>query len=242
MNDYYFISDLHLSQDNDKLNNAFDVFIDYCLKSPPKKLYILGDLFDYYLGFDVIGAWGEKLANKIARLNSSGIKVYFLAGNRDFLIDNKFLAKSKMELIKEPSLINLADNNIMLCHGDYLCINDKLHQYYRRFSQLSIIKYLFLLLPKKYRISVAKQIRQKGRSRVVDNKIYVPVESLIVKEMKKLGANILVHGHTHQPMKKYAEFKGFKYQHIVLPDWRENAELVVYNSESKEFIFKKLDF
>lgn len=237
----YFISDLHLSEDTLKLNSAFDQFIDYCLLSPPHKLFILGDLFDYYLGFDIAGIWGEALALKIKSLTDTGIMVYFLPGNRDFLIDKAFLKLSHMILLKDPTCFNFGQENMMLTHGDFLCMNDKKHQQFRRISQSTIVKFLFLSLPKKYRRQLALKVRHSGRKQNLSELMIEPVDKLIQSYLTKFNANIIVHGHTHRPMHKHKLTPtGEVYQHIVLPDWREYAEFVIYHSSNKSFEFSQL--
>ena len=142
----YFISDLHLSESTTSLNNAFDDFLSHCAKNPPNKLYILGDLFDYYLGFDVAAKWGAELAFKISKLKQQGIEVYFLPGNRDFLVEKSFLKASKVTLLEDPCHITLNNKKVMLSHGDFLCINDLKHQKFRKISQSKLVKFIFLRL------------------------------------------------------------------------------------------------
>ncbi len=235
----YFISDLHLSPDEPKLNQAYEDFLAYCKAQPPQCLYILGDLFDYYLGFDAIGQWGETVAQKLAGLSEQGIVCYFLPGNRDFLVDKRFLKMANLLLLKENSVLEKDSKRILVSHGDGYCIHDKYHQWYRKLSGYSLMKRLFLSLSKSYRLGLAEKIRQKGRSRSLTELQIEPDDHLIVKELQKNQAQTLIHGHTHRPMIRYFLNNQQQFQHLVLPDWRDKAEFVQLN-ENNSFEFKAL--
>jgi UDP-2,3-diacylglucosamine hydrolase len=231
----YFISDLHLSSEHEELNQAFKAFLAFCLQSRPKALYILGDLFDYYLGFDVIGCWGRELGLSISTLADAGIKVYFLPGNRDFLVDAAFIKLAKMQLLTDPQLVALDNHtSVVLSHGDALCTRDVLHQRFRRFSQHKWVKKLFLRLPCAYRVYLAEKVRKKGRSRQLQQHDYDAVEADIVKLLQAFKASTLIHGHTHRPMIRCKVIEKEIIKHIVLPDWRNCAEYMVYNSTNRQ--------
>ena len=236
----YFISDLHLSESTTLLNKAFDDFLEYCHAHPPKQLYILGDLFDYYLGFDVAGEWGAALAAKIASLSELGIALFFLPGNRDFLIDNAFLRAATLTRLADPCVISLADKPITLSHGDALCTNDKYHQRFRAISQSRIVKALFLCLPKSYRINVAKKIRTAGRGRSLNEHEIMPVDEVMISCMNKFNTDTLIHGHIHRPMVRCIKSKLGQFQQVVLPDWRTKAEFVVFDETTQQFRFDDL--
>ena len=234
-NQLFFISDLHLSQNSKALNQAFSQFLAHCLEVKPQQLFILGDLFDYYLGWDVIGEWGQQLAEQIAALTKAGIVTYFLPGNRDFLIDRAFVDAAHLTLLPDPYCLMLADKKIVLSHGDKYCINDKGHQRFRAFSQSAVVKALVRRLPASYRINLAQKVRQKGRSRPLPAAVFEPVEAQIVKELQRFSANIIIHGHTHRPMIRYNHQHNVHYQHIVLPDWQTKAQFLSYNVDNQQF-------
>ena len=242
MTQIYFISDLHLSSEHEELNQAFKEFLAFCLQSKPKALYILGDLFDYYLGFDVIGCWGRELGVSISTLADAGIKVYFLPGNRDFLVDEAFIKLAKMQLLTDPQLVSLDNHtSVVLSHGDALCTRDVLHQRFRSFSQHKWVKKLFLRLPSAYRVYLAEKVRKKGRSRQLQLHEYDAVEAEIVKLLQVFEASILIQGHTHRPMIRCKVIEKEITKHIVLPDWRNYAEYMVYNGINKQFTFKRIE-
>lgn len=237
---FYFISDLHLSETTISLNKAFDDFLSYCEKHPPRKLFILGDLFDYYLGFDAVGSWGEALALKIAKLAQYNIELYFLPGNRDFLIDKSFLVKAKLVLLPDPDVLEFSGCRLLLSHGDRFCTNDKYHQTFRSISQSRLVKFLFLCLPKAYRLNIAKKVRKAGRDRtLVENEI-MPVDEEMLSSLKKNNSTVLVHGHIHKPMIRTLLNNKEEYTQVVLPDWRTQAEFVEFDELSKQFTFKNL--
>ena len=236
----YFISDLHLSPEQAQLNQAFKDFIDYCIKTKPKKLYILGDLFDYYLGWDADNDWLHQIAGVIAQLNQHKIPCYFLAGNRDFLVDKPFINKAKMTQLSELTLISEGNNSILLSHGDLFCSNDKAHQLFRKLSQSRLIRGMFLRMPVSYRKQLAEKIRKKGRSRKLSERDILPVDKLIVKKLQKHAAQILIHGHIHRPMIRYISSDSLIFKQLVLPDWRANAEYVVYNTNDNSVNYNQI--
>ena len=212
----------------------------YCEKHPPKKLFILGDLFDYYLGFDTVGVWGEALALKIAKLEQYNIELYFLPGNRDFLIDKSFLTKAKLVLLSDPDVLEFAGFRLLVSHGDRFCTNDKYHQTFRSISQSRLVKFLFLCLPKTRRLNIAKKVRKAGRERTLIENEIMPVDSEMLSSLKKNNSTVLVHGHIHKPMIRTIPNNEEGYTEVVLPDWRTEAEFVEFNELSKQFTFKNL--
>ncbi|OGV37967.1 MAG: UDP-2,3-diacylglucosamine diphosphatase [Legionellales bacterium RIFCSPHIGHO2_12_FULL_35_11] len=242
MSEAMFISDLHLHPEHPKLTNKFFAFLNWSV-SKTKSLYILGDFFHVWPGDDAIDSWSEKIANEIAALANHGIKVYFLAGNRDFLIGQKFISKARMTELVESSVIKLGNDKVILVHGDRYCVRDRSHQILRRFTRNRLFKLIFLRTPYKFRSKVVNSVRrysQNNRSKPVADMITVPTE--IVKHLSRNQVDIVVHGHTHTPgLVKHNDKKGNFYQY-VLSDWEEKPLIMCYNNTGKFYYVRFEDY
>lgn len=226
-----FISDLHLSERNTHLNALFDQFIQDTLekKDTIDALYILGDFFDVWLGDDITGEWEEHIALKLAKLNKAGIPVYFMHGNRDFLLGKTFIQSAQCTFLKDPTLIDLYGKRIILKHGDDLCTEDRQYQLFRAIVRSAWIKRLYLALPILWRKQIAVRIRQKSANRGMRD-IYAKVStSLVEKLFQEKSADILIHGHTHCPQIKTIAHR----MHIILSDWNTRGNLLVMNSKGE---------
>ncbi len=234
MSECHFISDLHLSEAEPYLTQQFFHYLENQALSADN-LYILGDLFNYWLGDDLTNAWSKEIASKIKDLSSKGVEVFFLCGNRDFLLGERFCADAGMTLLHAPTVIELNGEKVLLAHGDEYCTDDKRHQLFRRFSQSRIIKYLFTVLPGRFRVLIGEKLRK------ISNKRHIPlaqmdvIDSAIVKVLQRYQAKILIHGHTHRPMIRYLNVNKYHYQHIVLPDWDKKCHFLWYNCNMYEF-------
>src|SRR3990167_2959058 len=118
-----FISDLHLHPTRDDLLNKFDIFVAWSQKNTTS-IYILGDLFHAWAGDDCIEPWIRKIAEKFKFLANYGIKLYFMPGNRDFLLGRQFAAYSSLNLLPDPTVIELGGELVLLAHGDKYCTLD----------------------------------------------------------------------------------------------------------------------
>ncbi len=231
--DAMFISDLHLHPDQPDITAKFLEFCNWA-KQQTKDLYILGDFLHAWPGDDAIDAWSEGIIKALAELVDYGIKVYFMPGNRDFLIGKKFLHKAKIKELAEPSIITLGTKKVLLVHGDRYCTKDKAHQNLRRFTRNKLFKLVFLSLPYKYRSKIVNKVRQysaNGRLNTRDNMQAVP--AAISKHLRKLHLNTVIHGHTHIPgLTTHTDIQG-EFLQYVLSDWDENPVVMCYNNTNK---------
>lgn len=224
-----FISDLHLSEERPDLNRQFQRFLsETAVKA--ESLYILGDFFDYWIGDDLADDWSLHIASALQKLARTGVNIFFLPGNRDFLIGERFLEKAGCQLIADPSVIQLNDQIILLKHGDDLCLFDKKHQWFRRLSRMPLIKKWFLSLPAKFRKRIACFLRENSGARSLPAYKMQVVSTEIVKELIRHKASVMIHGHTHTPMVDYYHHEdGTELQHIILPDWGKKWGYLCYN-------------
>jgi UDP-2,3-diacylglucosamine hydrolase len=228
MSDVLFISDLHLSEDTTRLNQLFSRFLvekaAFC-----DSLYILGDFFDYWVGDDLSTPWANDLAGELKKISAKGVKLFFLPGNRDFLVGQAYLQKAGLTLLPDPTLITLGNNKVLLKHGDDLCSLDKRHQVFRAITRTRLIKRLFLSLSAKKREKIALFLRQNSGAKHLPMAKMRPQKAAIVKELQRGGAKTMIHGHTHRHMIELYTESSHQLQHIVLPDWGKDWGYLCYN-------------
>ena len=222
-----FISDLHLSPSNAEL---IQTTVDFLAQHASKidQLYILGDLFNTWLGDDIVPDEFQPLIEQLTKLNQVGIKCYLMVGNRDFMLGKGFADSSGMNLLQEPTLIELGQCKVLLMHGDSLCIDDISYQRYRRWSRNRFLQYFFLLLPATYRQSISDKIKKKSHHK----KQHKSAEIMDVNHkevdrvMAKFRVNYLLHGHTHRPA---IHDLGYEQYRIVLGDWQKQPSFIIFD-------------
>ncbi|MDB6096617.1 MAG: 3-diacylglucosamine hydrolase [Francisellaceae bacterium] len=218
-----FISDLHLSENHPKISELFFKFLETEAKEA-EVLYILGDFFQYWIGEDIINEYDKNIMHKLSEYTASGKTLYFMVGNRDFLIGEKFAKAIGAHLLQDPSLIKVYNKPIIICHGDSLCTNDKAYQIYRTIVRSPLIKKLFLSFPQKWRRNIAKRIRNISSNKNYDNNNRGEVaQSAVEKLMTKFNTDILIHGHTHKPCIHQFSLNNKPAKRIVLGDWDDGT-------------------
>jgi len=229
MIDAVFISDLHLHPNEDLITDRFDRFIKWAANNT-RTLYILGDFFHVWPGDDALDSWSETIASQLAGLVKQGIPVYFMHGNRDFLLGKRFAQLAGFTLLTEPTIITLGKDKILLMHGDRYCTDDKGHQWLRRLTRNWLFPRIFLLFPYKTRAKLVHTIRNRSQiNRGKPAYQFDIVPSTMLKHMKQLNVETLIHGHTHKPGLTIHELEGIKYRQFVLSDWDDNPLLMCYD-------------
>ncbi len=231
-----FISDLHLHPDEPDSLNRFNAWVDWAV-THTRAVYILGDFFHAWAGDDTLDAWSGLIAVKLASLSQQGVSVYFMHGNRDFLLGKRFAAQAGMHLLTEPAFITLGSKRIMLVHGDRYCTNDTAHQRFRRLTRNRLFVTLFLWLPRRFRVGVVARVRKHSRgNRPAESAIMDVVPSALMHHARQCNADVVIHGHTHKPEITTHTDKERSFQHIVLSDWEATPSILCYN-EPKGFYF-----
>jgi len=219
-----FISDLHLANERPVTSECFFRFLgDEALRAAT--LYILGDLFEYWIGDDELSAPGDRLARRVARglrqLSDSGVAVHLMHGNRDFLLGTEFCAASGAKLLDDPALVRVADERALLMHGDTLCTDDHDYQAWRRTARSEDWQREFLRQPLATRRETILQLRETSKA-VISGK---PAEIMDVTPeavraaFRRHGVTRLIHGHTHRAGRHDLEVDGTRRERWVLPDW-----------------------
>lgn len=230
----YFISDMHLSENQPKITELFLQFMQQ-KASLAERVYILGDLFDFWIGDDEQSPLIEQVKTAIKNLTTSGVKCYFICGNRDFLIGKRFANETGMEILPDYQLIDLYGKKTLLCHGDTLCIDDVKYQQFRRKVHQAWRQKLFLCLPLFIRLKIANKIRAKSqqdkRSKSIEIMDVNP--EFTANKVAEFGVEWLIHGHTHREH-IHAE-KGFT--RIVLGDWKSDyASILAVDETGAKFV------
>lgn len=224
-----FMGDLHLSADRPDISKAFIEYLNSDL-SEVEALYIIGDLFEVWTSDDIAEPYTDEIAAHIKSV-STKLPVYFIHGNRDFMIGNEFACRSGMILLPEINILNLYGIQTVVLHGDSLCTLDKAYQRFRRFRNSTIVKWIYRHLPKSTRQKIAANIRQKSQNSN-QQKTYeiMDVEPSAVSELlTKTNTTRMIHGHTHRPA--IHELDNHK-QRIVVGDWYEQGSILIIKKDS----------
>ena len=212
-----FISDLHLSEERPGANERFFQFLEQ-EASGADALYVLGDLFEYWIGDDDLDSpFNAVIVGFFRRLTGAGTRLYFMHGNRDFLVGERFGAATGAALLPDPSVVD----DVLLMHGDTLCTDDLDYQGWRRTARSAAWQRDFLAKPVAERRAVVQGLREKSKE-VIQAK---PAEIMDVNEaavraaFRQHGVTRLIHGHTHRPGVQRLEVDGQSCERWVLPDW-----------------------
>lgn len=220
-----FIADLHLSDHTSDLNKLFFRSLDEW-QNDTDALYILGDFFDVWTGDDVLSDTAQSVATALKRFSSS-VPVYFICGNRDFLLGQRFAALSGMILLPERYALSLYGRHYLIMHGDELCTDDITYLWFRRIIQSSVVRFLLLSLPKRWRQIIASGIRSSSMKKKQRPEAYTMSDATEqgIREvfMAQRAADILIHGHTHRPAIHQHEIGGKNIVRYVLPDWYDGT-------------------
>ncbi|MDB4138753.1 UDP-2,3-diacylglucosamine diphosphatase [Methylophilaceae bacterium] len=222
-----FVSDIHLTESEPETINRFIFFLKNNA-SKHEALFILGDLFDYWIGDDADSF--QEIKNLLKEL-SKKVKIYFIAGNRDFLIGNKFLSFCQMSLLKDPTLISLGDTLTLIMHGDTLCTDDIDYQKWR--AEVRSREWIdnFLRKPLTERIEICKELRdqsetkKKNKSDLIMDVNETTVEIIL---QKNNYPKYLIHGHTHRPKIHDYLLESHFSQRWVLGDWHMNGNYILW--------------
>lgn len=230
----YFIADLHLSENQPHLTR---LFLDFMQQQAPdaEAVYILGDLFDFWIGDDEQSPLIEQVKEQIKRLTDKHIPCYFIHGNRDFLVGKRFAKACGLTLLPTYQVLNLYGQKTLLCHGDTLCIDDFAYQRFRRKVHQPWRQWLFLCLPLKVRLKIAQKIRHKSqqdKQRKSDE--IMDVNPDFVRQIfTQFDVNLLIHGHTHrQNIHQIPPH----FTRIVLGDWGKTASILEASKNGLRFV------
>ena len=222
------ISDLHLTP---SMPLTAQRFFDFCQKEARsvEAVFIMGDLFEYWLGDDANASspFHQEVRNALVSL-SAKVKLFYLHGNRDFLLGPQYLKKTGMTLLPDPCLVKIAGQDYVLSHGDALCTADIGYQVFRKWTRKRWVQKLFLKLPLQWRRSIANQLRRNSALKYRRASRYAPANRSIQMDITtsacatlidKHAIDRLIHGHTHMPGHHHEQLGDTRWQRWVLSDW-----------------------
>lgn len=225
----YFISDLHLSSDRKDINDCLFRFLQ-TEAVDADALYILGDLFEVWVGDDDITPFSESIATALKALSVT-VPIYFIHGNRDFAIRKSFALRAGMTILPEQHVIDLYGRKALLMHGDELCTRDIEYQKFRKKSRGWWWPRLMLLLPLKTRQKIANNGRQtsKNNQKQLTAEIMDVTQHEVELAMQRHNVDLLIHGHTHRPKVHTFVLNNKVMERIVLGDWYDQGSILVAN-------------
>ena len=231
-----FISDLHLHPKEIAITERFNQFISWAA-THTKAVYILGDFFHVWPGDDALDDWSHSIAERLTWLTQQGVSLYFMAGNRDFLLGKRFATLAGMTQLTEPTVVTFGDERVLLVHGDRYCTRDKGHQRLRLLTRNRLFSFLFLRLSYAFRVNLVNKVRDHSQSNRTKPSDWMDVvHDGMLRHMKQLNVSIVVHGHTHKPgLTTYNDGKA-DFRQYVLSDWDDNPLLLCYH-KSEGFYF-----
>lgn len=223
-----FISDLHLSPERPNIVHLFFEFLQE-QATQAEALYILGDFFEFWIGDDAgLGADYQPVNDALKQFTATGIPVYFMGGNRDFLVGQTWADYTGVNLLADEAVIDLYGEKVLLLHGDSLTTDDEKQQAFRNMVINPDWQAMFLEKSIPERFEMAKQARmesQKHQSGMREEIMDVN-QNAVEQVMRKHGVNKLIHGHTHRPDMHDFELDGERAERIVLADWYERGNVL----------------
>lgn len=221
-----FISDLHLCSSRPAITRQFVDFLR-AIAGKTEALYILGDLFEYWAGDDDLpDVRHQDIITALKELSSAGTRVFFMHGNRDFLLGDAFAQATGITLLADPTLITLYGRRALLSHGDQLCTDDVAYQAFRRQVREPGWQNDFLAQPLAARKAQIEALRQKSEQEKAHKaESIMDVNDDAVKALLREYdyPELLVHGHTHRPARHAIEVDGHRCERWVLGDWYEQG-------------------
>lgn len=222
-----FIGDLHLSEQEPAITAGFLRFLRE-EAAQADALYILGDLFDAWIGDDDPQPLHHTVAAALLALHQQGVPCYFVHGNRDFLLGKRFARQSGMTLLPEENRIALYGREYLVLHGDTLCTDDAAYQRFRRRVHNPLIQRLFLWLPLKLRLRIAARMRSASQqaNQIKSFDIMDVNPQQVADRLRHFQVNSMIHGHTHRPAIHTLTIDGESAQRAVLGAWHEEGSFI----------------
>ncbi len=223
-----FIADLHLSENNPAITSAFYHFLDTQNKQVDA-LYILGDMFEVWIGDDEHTPLMDEVAQALSHYSASNnIAIYYLHGNRDFMIGKRYAKQASMQLLAEHTEIDLYDENVLILHGDTLCLADENYQRMRKIIHNKFLQCIFNSLPLFYRKKIGWKIRSASQSKKVykNTDMMGVTQSEVQRLLIKHHSQTLIHGHTHQVAEHRFNINDKPARRFDVGDWYHNMSFV----------------
>ena len=232
MSEFLFISDLHLSKDRPENTRRFIQFLDN-RASGVEALYMLGDIFDIWVGDDDPRPPNREVIRHLRQLTDSGTQVFFQQGNRDFLIGARFFDETGVRLLDDYTVIDLYGTPTLLMHGDLLCTDDVAYQAFRNKTRNPSWQHKMLSKPLFLRLLIAwwYQFRTNSEKGKKSLQIMDVNPDSTQQTLRKYGVKRLIHGHTHRPTIHEINLDGETAYRFVLSQWEEKGSVLSWKSD-----------
>ncbi len=229
-----FIADLHLDPSRPQITALFENYLASDEVRHADALYILGDLVEAWIGDDDDAELPQRIATAIRAVRDAGVPVYFMVGNRDFLLGEAFAERAGMTLLDDGSVHEIQNRSTLLMHGDVLCTDDVAYQAVRQQVRTPQWKAQILSMPLEARRAFAAKAREDSRAHTgATQESIMDVNTDAVRQaLRDAGVTRLIHGHTHRPAIHSLEFDQQPAERIVLGDWYEHGSVLTVTDES----------
>ncbi|BBD80008.1 UDP-2,3-diacylglucosamine diphosphatase [Aerosticca soli] len=228
-----FVADLHLDAARPQITALFERFLAGPEARHAEALYILGDLFEAWIGDDDDAELPARVARATRALRESGVPIYFIHGNRDFLLGEAYAQRAGFELLEDATVHTIQGRPTLLMHGDALCTDDVAYQAVRRNVRTPAWKAQVLAMPLDARRAFAARAREDSRAHTgstQESLMDVNAEA-VAAAMRQAGVERLIHGHTHRPAIHHFALDGRPAERIVLGDWYEQGSLLALDAD-----------
>ncbi len=222
-----FISDLHLDPAAPGIQRQFLEFLEGEARSA-SALYILGDLFEVWLGDDDPSRASRTIVQALRALTDAGVTCFVMHGNRDFLIGQRFCRETGAQLIEDGTVTEIQGERVLLLHGDVLCTDDVSYQRLRRIVRNPVVQWIVRHLSLARRRALAQKMREGSRMHVNSTAAQImDVDAeAVATAFRESGVATMIHGHTHRPAVHSLEVDGSRVQRIVLGDWHTQGSVL----------------
>jgi UDP-2,3-diacylglucosamine hydrolase len=233
-----FISDLHLDKSRPDITRQFLDFLE-SEASQAERLYILGDLFEAWIGDDDPDPDKRSVVVALRKLNERGVRCFVMHGNRDFMLGKQFGAESGTTLIDDGIVVTVSGRKVLLMHGDTLCTDDHSYQRLRRIVRNPIVQWIMrsLSLAQREKLAVRMRAGSKAHIEAADrSKPYVMDvnQDAVANAFREHDVDCLIHGHTHRPAIHEVTVDGRSCTRIVLGDWYEQGSVLRWSAHRYE--------
>lgn len=238
-----FISDLHLSPARPELTQMACEFLD-AQQCQVDELYILGDIFNTWLGDDLVPAEFNPFVTTLQKLSESGIRLFLMVGNRDFMLGKDFATEVGATLLGDSYPIQFGDHAALLLHGDTLCLDDISYQRYRKVVRNRFLQWCFLKLPARFRQNISDKIiaKSKQKKQYKTAMIMDVNQSEVSRVIETHQIDILIHGHTHRPaIHELATSNDKPSYRVVLGDWDDHISYLIADDQQLSLHDHRLD-
>jgi UDP-2,3-diacylglucosamine hydrolase len=226
-----FVSDLHLEADRPDIGKQFLHFLQTDAQEADD-LYILGDLFEAWVGDDDPNTHYFAIKRALRKLVDGGIPVFFMHGNRDFMIGKEFANETGVQILEDPYKVTMYGQQALLSHGDILCTDDVQYQRVRQMVRDPDWQANMRAKPLKERLRIAQEARRQSLEQTINKSLEIMDvnQDEVVRVIQKYKVDVLLHGHTHRPAIHDVQVGHRKAKRIVLGDWYTQGSVVRWDS------------